>query len=100
MLHVGPYTTMHRHNSRRSAGGGCRCPCLIDGISGPLCELRTEQVCINQCSGHGECRMGFCLCHEGYYGHDCARKRAGFPDYPGACPALSVPRVPMVPPAG
>eukprot|EP00884_Botryococcus_braunii_P008777 jgi/Botrbrau1/17900/Bobra.50_1s0001.1 len=59
------------------------CPCLIDGVAGILCDIPTEQVCFNQCSGHGECRLGFCLCHEGYYGHDCARRRAGFPDVPG-----------------
>jgi hypothetical protein len=62
-----------------------RCPCLIDGVGGLLCEIATEQVCINQCSGHGECRLGFCLCYEGYYGHDCARLRAGFNSTPGQC---------------
>eukprot|EP00955_Chlamydomonas_euryale_P073121 361620-Chlamydomonas_euryale.AAC.2 len=34
-------------------------------------------VCPNQCSGRGECREGFCKCDDGWYGTDCARRRAG-----------------------
>ncbi len=40
--------------------------------------------CASQCSGHGECILGFCKCHEGWYGADCSRKRAGQPMEPGA----------------
>jgi hypothetical protein len=32
---------------------------------------------MNQCSGHGECILGFCMCHEGWYSHDCSRRKAG-----------------------
>ena len=39
---------------------------------------------IPQCSGHGECVVGFCKCHEGWYGADCSRKRAGQAMEPGA----------------
>lgn len=49
---------------------------MLDGWVGPTCEVPTEQFCLNQCSGQGECRAGFCLCAEGFYGHDCARRIA------------------------
>jgi hypothetical protein len=35
--------------------------------------------CLSQCSGHGECVVGFCKCHAGWYGADCSRKVAGQP---------------------
>ncbi len=60
------------------------CPCLFDGFSGPLCDEVTECMCVNQCSGHGECDSGFCKCHPGWYGTDCARRAAGLPVEPGA----------------
>eukprot|EP00884_Botryococcus_braunii_P002394 jgi/Botrbrau1/12155/Bobra.0186s0066.1 len=50
------------------------CVCDMDGWDGPTCETPHEAFCINQCSGHGDCRSGFCRCHPGYYGHDCARR--------------------------
>eukprot|EP00798_Chlamydomonas_sp_ICE-L_P006523 gene6523-3163_t len=53
------------------------CGCYVDGFHGDHCELRYEMICLNQCSGHGECWLGFCKCHEGWYGTDCARKIAG-----------------------
>lgn len=28
--------------------------------------------CTNNCSDHGECRYGYCLCNSGYYGYDCS----------------------------
>lgn len=34
-------------------------------------------LCRLLCSGHGECWLGFCKCHPGYYGTDCMRKMAG-----------------------
>ncbi|KAG2424862.1 hypothetical protein HYH02_015125 [Chlamydomonas schloesseri] len=40
-------------------------------------------MCVNQCSGHGDCDSGFCKCHPGWYGTDCARKAAGLPMEPG-----------------
>ena len=55
----------------------CRCDCLLDGLAGATCNITTEVVCPNQCAGHGECRLGFCKCHAGYYGADCSRLRAG-----------------------
>ncbi|KAK9805381.1 hypothetical protein WJX73_008851 [Symbiochloris irregularis] len=53
-----------------------RCPCSIEGRIGPSCDQLVEHVCPNQCSGHGRCRLGFCLCDLEFYGHDCARHAA------------------------
>lgn len=54
-------------------------PCAYDGFLGRYCEVVTEEYCANQCNGHGTCVTGYCKCHDGWYGHDCARKRAGLP---------------------
>eukprot|EP00884_Botryococcus_braunii_P005998 jgi/Botrbrau1/1539/Bobra.0107s0027.1 len=59
------------------------CHCSKDGWAGALCDIRVEAFCLNQCSGHGDCLTGFCRCHKGYYGHDCARRIQGFPELPG-----------------
>ncbi|KAJ1692556.1 hypothetical protein LUZ63_009254 [Rhynchospora breviuscula] len=48
------------------------CDCPYDGTLGPLCEIPTMCSCLNQCSGHGHCRGGFCQCDSGYYGIDCS----------------------------
>lgn len=53
------------------------CPCLLDGLHGPTCEERVENFCPNQCSGHGECYLGWCHCHDGFFGHDCAYRHPG-----------------------
>ncbi|MEW5310146.1 MAG: hypothetical protein WDW38_001973 [Sanguina aurantia] len=53
------------------------CGCGHDGWSGHTCENAYEQTCVNQCAGHGTCIAGFCMCHAGWYGTDCTRKRAG-----------------------
>ena len=31
-------------------------------------------VCNNQCSGRGDCWLGFCRGHPGWWGHDCAHR--------------------------
>ncbi|KAK9805311.1 hypothetical protein WJX73_000673 [Symbiochloris irregularis] len=54
-----------------------QCPCVIEGRTGPTCDDPAEHTCNNQCSGHGRCNFGFCMCDEGFYGHDCARHVAG-----------------------
>ncbi|GFR49988.1 hypothetical protein Agub_g12134 [Astrephomene gubernaculifera] len=53
------------------------CPCRLDGLHGPLCDVVSEQVCPNQCSGRGRCNQGFCACQQGWYGVDCALRREG-----------------------
>eukprot|EP00798_Chlamydomonas_sp_ICE-L_P025771 gene25771-11436_t len=58
------------------------CGCVHDGLLGHLCTDWSESNCPNQCNGHGNCDQGFCKCHEGWYGTDCARKRAGVPMEP------------------
>eukprot|EP00798_Chlamydomonas_sp_ICE-L_P022988 gene22988-30176_t len=34
-------------------------------------------------NGHGDCHLGFCMCHEGYYGFECSRRREGVPQSTG-----------------
>ncbi|XP_020526336.1 uncharacterized protein LOC18439978 isoform X2 [Amborella trichopoda] len=48
------------------------CDCKYDGLWGQFCEIPSLCSCINQCSGHGHCRGGFCQCHSGWYGIDCS----------------------------
>ncbi|XP_057535580.1 uncharacterized protein LOC130813737 isoform X1 [Amaranthus tricolor] len=48
------------------------CHCKYDGRIGQFCEVPVMSACINQCSGHGFCRGGFCQCHGGWYGADCS----------------------------
>ncbi|XP_078442149.1 uncharacterized protein LOC144711888 isoform X2 [Wolffia australiana] len=55
-------------NAKRKIG----CDCKYDGLWGDYCEIPTVSSCINQCSGHGHCRGGFCQCERGWYGIDCS----------------------------
>ncbi|KAI8471681.1 MAG: hypothetical protein J3K34DRAFT_506016 [Monoraphidium minutum] len=55
------------------------CSCSLDGFGGHLCDQPTEAFCPNQCSGHGDCSLGFCKCHRGWFGLDCAGRAAGTP---------------------
>ncbi|KAM1109532.1 hypothetical protein EV2_009258 [Malus domestica] len=48
------------------------CDCKYDGFGGRFCEVPTVCTCINQCSGRGHCRGGFCQCNNGWYGIDCS----------------------------
>ncbi|CAN6577068.1 unnamed protein product [Malus baccata var. baccata] len=48
------------------------CDCKYDGFGGRFCEVPTVCTCINQCSGRGHCRGGFCECNNGWYGIDCS----------------------------
>ncbi|KAL9238041.1 hypothetical protein vseg_012520 [Gypsophila vaccaria] len=49
-----------------------QCDCKYDGLGGLFCEIPITSTCINQCSGHGFCRGGFCQCNGGWYGTDCS----------------------------
>ncbi|KAG2431441.1 hypothetical protein HXX76_009456 [Chlamydomonas incerta] len=53
--------------------------CSMDALAGPTCDEPLESFCPGACSGHGRCYLGYCYCDEGYYGHDCARRKAGMP---------------------
>eukprot|EP00798_Chlamydomonas_sp_ICE-L_P023547 gene23547-9071_t len=81
------------------------CPCVIDGLAGRMCEEQIEHFCVNQCSGHGVCNLGFCVCDPGWYGHDCSLKRAGLPLEPSRIPQhawlnkiVAEPQAAMIPP--
>lgn len=39
------------------------CHCKYDCTWGRFCEIPTMCSCLNQCSGHGHCRGGFCQVH-------------------------------------
>lgn len=56
---------------------------MIDGLTGPNCDIVIERTCANQCSARGECQSGFCKCADGWYGHDCGQRRADTPYTPG-----------------
>lgn len=36
------------------------CDCKYDCLWGRFCEIPVQCTCVNQCSGHGKCRGGFC----------------------------------------
>eukprot|EP00798_Chlamydomonas_sp_ICE-L_P009448 gene9448-1685_t len=75
-----PYDQVYGPNGWCVAERSARCDnCMIDGLWGPYCEEVTEMYCPNQCSGHGECYLGFCQCHASWYGLDCSRQAAGSP---------------------
>ncbi len=59
------------------ASFACSCGCYPEMHEGPLCENIKESYCPAQCSGRGECMSGFCKCKVGWFGTDCARKKAG-----------------------
>ncbi|KAG2493455.1 hypothetical protein HYH03_008272 [Edaphochlamys debaryana] len=58
--------------------------CFHEGLHGAWCNITSEVTCLNQCSGHGDCDGGYCRCHKGWYGEDCARKKAGEEMEPGS----------------
>jgi len=48
------------------------CDCKYDCLWGRFCEIPVQCTCVNQCSGHGKCRGGFCQCDKGWFGTDCS----------------------------
>jgi len=64
-LHDCPVTCVH--GGCDYSMGTCRCE---EGWSGPTCDDKDN--CYFNCSGHGECTQGMCLCHPKYFGHDCS----------------------------
>eukprot|EP00899_Mesostigma_viride_P028353 jgi/Mesvir1/8702/Mv26109-RA.2 len=47
-------------------------PCWYPEHQGALCSVTAPSICVNQCSGRGECDRGFCVCQQGYHGIDCS----------------------------
>ncbi|KAG2481846.1 hypothetical protein HYH03_019188 [Edaphochlamys debaryana] len=60
--------------------------CGLDDLAGQNCDEPLEPFCPGACSGHGRCNLGFCFCDDGYYGHDCSRRKAGLPLLPSRIP--------------
>ena len=57
-------------------------------IPGPRTMLKCDSQIIPRAPaypipGHGECYLGFCRCHKGWFGHDCAYRMEGVADGPG-----------------
>ena len=50
------------------------CGCGAEDAEGAMCMGVKEAFCPAQCGGRGECDLGFCRCHSGWYGTDCSRK--------------------------
>ena len=48
-----------------------RCQCNLR-FNGEGCELSPLTACFNNCSGHGLCVRGWCVCDFGYFGIDCS----------------------------
>lgn len=66
-----------------------RCLCYRDGRAGEFCDEEVEQTCFSQCNGRGECLHGYCKCHTGWHGIDCAHRSA---DADESKPGLEVER--------
>ncbi|KXZ53464.1 hypothetical protein GPECTOR_7g914 [Gonium pectorale] len=60
--------------------------CGPEDLAGKYCDAPNEAFCPGACSGHGHCDLGFCRCENGYYGHDCARRKAGMVLLPSYIP--------------
>ncbi|KAG2494839.1 hypothetical protein HYH03_007079 [Edaphochlamys debaryana] len=60
--------------------------CTLDDLGGATCDDPVQAFCPGACSGHGFCNLGFCVCDDGYYGHDCSRRKAGLPLLPSRIP--------------
>ena len=52
-----------------------KCACRYDGRDGYLCQHKVAMYCLNQCSFHGRCEHGFCICEDGWWGIDCSIPR-------------------------
>jgi len=53
----------------------------IYGFSGCSFSFRVTKIgtCLNDCSGHGNCLNGACVCNSGYYGTDCSQNARTIP---------------------
>lgn len=77
---------------------GTHCACL-HGFEGGSCGTAViETLCVNQCSGHGRCKDGWCHCHAGWFGADCSLvyrdgREALFWEAAGALPSELRPRI-------
>ena len=58
--------------------GEKECRCYSKTLKGGSnCKTPCPGACtiFNKCSGHGDCMVGFCRCHHGYFGVDCSLTR-------------------------
>jgi len=68
-----------------------RCHCQTPTSVSEFCAVPYDAFCLNSCNGRGRCDRGFCKCLPGWYGSDCARRRAGLPTQYKEC--TDVPKI-------
>ena len=60
-----------------------RCPLVRHPL--PCSSLRLAAAAAAAAAGHGECNLGFCKCHEGWWGQDCSYRSHNTSWSPGEC---------------
>ena len=69
-------------------------PDVLDGdVAEDAADEGSETSCPSDCSGHGTCVAGTCICHAGYATPACDRCAAGYAGYP-TCVLCGTPALP------